>query len=137
MENWKFLLILILFLTQCKSTKTIQKEENQAAVLTNLAIEKLGTKYSIKENEEGSHVIVFKTHKRLQDLMGTVSFFIYEKSSQSSIFEDKLNAGSVNWVSDSEIIAVSRNLKEERDKGKTPTKVYYYNVNDKKKRIAK
>ncbi len=135
MKNWKFLLIVFLFSTQCKSHKAIQKEDNHTSLMKNLAVEKFGTKYSIKANEKGSHFIVHKTHKRIQDLMGTVSFFIYEKESQSSIFEDELNAGSVNWISDIEIIAISRNIKAERDKGKSPTKTYYYNVINKKKRI--
>lgn len=135
MKNCKILLILFLFSTQCKSSKTIQKEENKASLMKNLAMEKFGEKYSIRANEKDSHFIVYKTRKRIQDLMGNVSFFIYEKESQSSIFEDELNAGTVNWVSDIEIIAISRNLTEERDKGESPTKAYYYNVIDKKKRI--
>jgi len=37
-----------------------------------------------------------------------VHFFIYDKKTESIVFEDKLEAGTVDWHSDYEIVAISR-----------------------------
>lgn len=119
-------------LTNCKNSKSVQ-EQTQKESLENFALLHFnGKEYEVKENKEGDYAIVYRKDKKLDELMASVVFFIFEESTQSAIFQDKLNAGSVEWLSDTEIIAIARNVKVE---GNTVPKItYYYDVLKKQKR---
>lgn len=122
--------ILFLLLISCSSVKSIETDSREReSKMEKLAQSQFQEKYTIKKNETGSHSIVFKKYKKLEDLFATVKFFIFEEESQSIIFQDELNAGSVSWQSDFKVIAISRNLKTNTEKKLTST--YYYNVKTK------
>lgn len=122
--------ILILFLANCAEVKPIEVQ-SEGAKMENLALSQFGENYATKKNKTGSHFIVFKKYKKLEDLFATVKFFIFEEDSQSIIFQDELNAGSVSWHSNFKIIAISRNLKTDEDKNQQSTSTYYYDVKSK------
>ena len=124
--------LLFLLLTNCSNVKLIEAPKEQS-LMDDLAISHFGEKYAVKKNKSGSYIIVFKKYKKIEDLFATVKFFIFEVKTQSIIFQDELNAGSVKWYSDSKIIAISRNLQTEGDKNQKSTITYYYDVKKKKK----
>jgi len=126
--------MLLIFFTNCTGVKSIEGHD-EGAKMEDLAHSHFGENYATKKNETGSHFIVFKKYKKLEDLLATVKFFIFEEDSQSIIFQDVLNAGSISWHSDFKIIAISRNMKS--DANKKPTFTYYYDVNKKTKTIIK
>ena len=128
--------VLLIFLTECTSVKPIHEgKEARHSEMDNLAYANFGEKYAVKKNETGSHFIVFKKYKKLNDLFATVKFFIFEIESQSIIFKDELKDGGVSWTSDSQIIAVSRNLKTVTSTNNKPMSRYYYDVKTKIKKM--
>lgn len=118
---------MLLFLTNCSSVKSIETNSTESK-MQNLAQSHFGEKYATKKNETGSHFIVFKKSKKLEDLFATVEFFLFEEGSQSVIFRDTLKAGSVTWHSGFKIIAISRNLKTDVNNNRKSTSTYYYDV---------
>jgi len=133
MKNYLFP-ILLSFFSNCTSVKLIEGHDEESK-MENLAHSNFGEDYATKKNESGSHFIVFKKYKKLEDLFATVKFFIFEENSQSIIFQDELNAGSISWHSDFKIIAISRYMLT--DANKKPSITYYYDVNKKTKTITK
>jgi len=133
MKKYLFPILLLVF-TNCSSVKSIEGHDEESK-MENLAHSHFGENYATKKNESGSHFIVFKKYKKLEDLFATVNFFIFEEDSQSLIFQDELNAGSVSWQSDFIIIAISRYMITEANKKTSST--YYYDVNNKTKTKTK
>ena len=125
-----FLPLLVFVFTNCGSVKSTQ-EVDEAPSMEDVALSRFGDKYASIENESGSHTIVFKKYKKMEDLFATVKFFVFEENSQSVIFQDELNAGSVSWYSDFEIIGTSRSSKT--DQNQESTTIYYYDVIKRKK----
>jgi len=95
MKNYLFQ-ILLLFFSNCISLKSIEGHGEEIQ-MENLAYSQFGEDYVTRKNESGSHIIVFKKYKKLEDLFATVKFFIFEEDSQSIIFQDELNAGKISW----------------------------------------
>lgn len=135
MKNYLVLASVFLFIN-CASIQIYEKE-NHIEIVDELAIEALGEEYATRENDRGSHFLVFKESTNLNDLMGVVAFFIYDKSSQNIIFQDELEAGSVSWASDVEIIAIARNRHKVMQVGEPLIKTYYYDVLEKRKKEDK
>ena len=123
---------LCLLLLNCTGIKPIEVHETTTA-MDNLALTHFGEKYATKDNKTGSHVIVFKKYKELEDLFATVKYFIFEKSSQSLLYQDELKGGSVAWHSEFKIIATSRTMKAELTENQESTSIYYYDVKQRKK----
>lgn len=119
-------------LTSCASVESIEDGEKTTS-MESYARSEYGENYATLENKTESHIIVFKKYKDLADLFPTVKFFIYEKESESVIFQDELNAGSINWHSDFKVIATSRNIKSDDGNGQEARSVYYYDVLERKK----
>ena len=129
----KYLLpFLVVVLASCASVEPVENKD-EVSSMENYALSEYGEKYATLENKSGSHTIVFKKYKDLKDLFPTVKFFVFEKSSQSVVFQDELNAGSIGWHSDFKIIATARNLKSEDNENREPRSVYYYDVLEQKK----
>jgi len=63
-----------------------------------------------------------------------VHFFIYDKKTESIVFEDKLEAGTVDWHSDYEIVAIYR-VKNAND-GTRTIRECYYDVQKREKRAV-
>lgn len=117
-----FLLIMFLSLFSCISTPTGNKDFTKEKIDA-IAIKYLGKNYFIKENSSKSFSIAITKHKNLIDLFPDVHFIVIKNSSREVILEDKLKQGSVNWYSDTNIIAIDR----DKDKDSVVTK-YYYDV---------
>ena len=71
---------------------------------------------------------------RASSLNHDVHFFIYDKKTESIVFEDKLEAGTVDWHSDYEIVAISR-VKNAND-GTRTIRECYYDVQKREKRAV-
>jgi hypothetical protein len=99
-----------------------------------LVADQFGTDYGTKENKKKDYTIVFQQDKKLEDLISNVHFFIYDKKTESIVFEDKLEAGTVDWHSDYEIVAISR-VKNAND-GTRTIREYYYDVQKREKRAV-
>lgn len=105
----KYLLLLpsmLLFLSfnACKSSKTQAVDESPQATLQKLATEKFGTAAKIDFNKPKSYVLVTNNGKVDKNSgLSSVSFFVYEISSGTVIFEDFINQGSVKWVNTDQI----------------------------------
>lgn len=123
---------LVAVLTSCASVEPVDNKD-EVSSMENYALSEYGDNYATLENRTGSHTIVFKKYKKLKDLFPTVKFFIYEEESKSVIFQDELNAGSVKWHSDFEVIATARNLTSDENESQEPRSVYYYDVLEQKK----
>ncbi len=124
-----FLCLLVL---NCTGTRPIESHDT-TVTMDSLALTHFGEKYATKDNKTGSHIIVFKKYKELEDLFATVKFFIFEKSSQSILYQDELKGGSVAWYSEFKIIATSRTMKTEMTENQQSTSIYYYDVKQQKK----
>ncbi len=132
---YKYVLpILFLWLTNCTTITPIQ-EKSIAITFEKIANAKYGKGYATLENISATYVIVYKKHKKLEELMATVNFFIYEKKTSAVIFEDELNAGSVKWINDYEVRIISRNQGSNTEL--SPTIIYYFDVLKKEKRFSK
>ena len=126
-----YLLTFVLTLN-CSSTK-FNKQEIDSKI-EQLAISHFGKKYASKENSTGRYMLVWRKYKKMEEMMGTVDYFIFDKKTQKIIFEDHLNAGTVKWSSDYEIIAIARNIHTEQN-SYIPKLSYIFNVIEGKKRV--
>ena len=75
MKNYLFP-ILLSFFSNCISVKSIEGHDEETR-MENLAHSNFGEDYATKKNESGSHFIVFKKYKKLEDLFATVNFFYF------------------------------------------------------------
>jgi len=112
------------------------QELKESKSLEEVAKEKFGDNYGVKTNESNSYSLVYKNYKKYGDLFSDIHYFIYANHEHLVIFEDILKAGSIEWISDDEIVAVSRNIPNEDAPG-THRRVYYYNVSTKQMRLDK
>lgn len=131
---YKYIFFLsIVFISSCVSQKNNEVEEvKEDLILKEIIKSKFGNSYAIIDNNSKDYTIVLTKHKQLYDLIASIKFFVYEKESKTIIFEDELNAGSINWKSDYEIIATARNITLENGEY-IPKQVYLYNVRKKEK----
>jgi len=127
------LLFLSLVLLSCASSKISGKRALEQSI-EKLAKKEFGEKYELKTNDKKTHTIVLKNYKKLTDLFPSVHFFVIEHKTGVVIFKDQLNAGSVYWHSDYELVAISRNIKKE-NKDAPNRLIYYYDVNTKQKSL--
>jgi hypothetical protein len=112
------------------------QELNERKSLEEVAEEKFGDSYGIKTNESDSYSLVYKNYKKYGALFSDIHYFIYFHQEQLIIFEDKLKEGSLDWISDDEIVAITRNITNEFDSG-THRRVYYYNVSTRQMTLKK
>ncbi len=133
----KYLFFIISFglLMSCSNMQDIQKSEN---IITNpdeivkeIAIQKLGTSYAVKPNANKDFSLVFHNLKKKMDMIiPDVQFFVYDNKKQKIILEDYLQVGTVDWISDNEIMVIKR-LKQ-KDGTYKPLS-YKFNVQTQKK----
>jgi hypothetical protein len=131
--------LLILFLGACQTMKSDSaslplNNPSERSKIDVLVADQFGTDYGTKENKKKDYTIVFQQDKKLEDLISNVHFFIYDKKTESIVFEDKLEAGTVDWHSDYEIVAISR-VKNAND-GTRTIREYYYDVQKREKRAV-
>jgi len=141
MSKYCLLVFFGVFLLSCSLDKSHSKggasqELNESKSLEEIAEEKFGDNYGVKTNESNSYSLVYKNYKKYEDLFSDVHYFIYEHQEHLVIFEDTLKAGSIEWISNDEIVAIARNIPNENDSG-THRRVYYYNVSTKQRRLDK
>jgi hypothetical protein len=130
-----FLLVLVFFVVACSSVQKAQRRP-KVTQIEHLALEQFGYNYYTKANDSGSHILVFKKYKKMEDLMATIRFFIYDLETNSIIFQDDLKAGTVKWYSGFEVIAIARNLPIDSQEAPIVHR-YYFNVLTKQKTIIK
>ena len=133
MKTIAFLMLFLTILTNCVGLKPTPTKPTFSSV-KKLALLYFGENHAALENNAKTHVIVLKKYKKFEDLLSSVKFFIYDKKSQTIVFEDTLGSGTVKWFSDTEIIAIARNIKKKSGIGRIPKKVYYFDVLTAKKR---
>lgn len=131
--------LLILFFGACQTMKSDSaslplNNPSERSKIDVLVADQFGTDYGTKENKKKDYTIVFQQDKKLEDLISNVHFFIYDKKTESIVFEDKLEAGTVDWHSDYEIVAISR-VKNAND-GTRTIREYYYDVQKREKRAV-
>lgn len=129
-----FLFIISFSLISCVAIKPTQEQANQDT-FKYLAQSQFGENYATLKNSDASHLIVFRKYKKIEDLMASVKFFIYEIESESIIFQDELSSGTVKWSSKDEVIAISRNQNNDPNKKQPSTSIYYYNVRSNVKKM--
>lgn len=124
----------LLLVIGCHSTKSIPTTSEETPAQKAVA-SPFGPEYAIRENKNGTYILAYRKHKKLEDLFATLEFSIYDKQTQTVIFNDELKAGSVAWYSEFEIVAKARNLKSDST-NQTYNVTYYYDVQKRIKRIA-
>lgn len=124
----------LLFVIACHSTKSIPTATEGTPAQKAVA-SPFGPDYAIRENKNGAYILAYRKHKKLEDLFATVEFSIYDKQTQTVIFNDELKAGSVAWYSEFEIVAKARNLKSDSS-NQNYNLTYFYDVQKRTKRIA-
>jgi len=127
------LLFLSLVLLSCTSFKISEKRALEQSI-EKFAKKEFGEKYELKSNDKNTHTIILKNYKKLTDLFPSVHFFIVEHKTNTIIFKDQLNAGTVYWNSNYEVVAISRNINTENSND-TKRLMYYYNVRTKQKSL--
>ena len=130
-------LFLVVLLVSCQTIKPTQlpsaEDHHDRSKLEALATEQFGMNYATKDNKKNDYVIVFQRSKKIEDLISDVQFFIFDKKAGVKLYQDKLEAGTVDWYSDYEVVAISR-IKNGSD-GTRTIHQYYYDV-QKQEKIA-
>lgn len=136
MRSFGIYAFLCVILISCKSIKTSLRQPVKPAV-EDAKQKEFQLTFSNKENEDGSYILYYRNHKKIEDLFPSVEFFIYEKQSSNIVYRDTLKAGSVKWYSAFEIIAVERNIKVESSNKPLAPITYLYHVGSNHKQLLK
>lgn len=129
----KYFLIIMgfMFLASCQKHKT--KAEVAQQKIETLAKKKYQEKYVVKLNESKDYALVLKKRKINNNPFPTVSFSIYEVSTQKLLHEDTVPGGRIKWQSNN-VIEVSSMVGRPRDMhGNKKKPLYLYNVKTTKK----
>lgn len=123
------LLIILMWNISCGSSSYDQKKTNvvdkdYSKLLDDIVKTKWGKSYATKENKKRTYVIVSRKTKTFNNLFPDIDFFVFDYEKQVIIWEDHLEQGSLSWVSENTIIAVSTHI-ESNVVNKTK---YHFNV---------
>ncbi|MCI5056842.1 MAG: hypothetical protein MRY83_12080 [Flavobacteriales bacterium] len=118
-------MILILF-----GCQNLGKSDYQES-LNSLAIERFKKNYEVIPNETNEYSLVFKRFKKMEELLSSVSYFVYDHKKKNVVIQDTLSSGSVKWHSSNEVIA---NFKDHSSTDKRSV-VYKYDVKTREKQI--
>jgi hypothetical protein len=125
--------LIILFIVGCTGTR-VGGHKSPSEGIDLVARDYFEGSYAVKTNESDTYSIVYKNYKKLTELLPDVHFIVVKHATNEVIFEDKLKAGNVNWYSDSELVAIARNLPVKT--ADDPNRLtYYFNVHTKRKTI--
>ncbi|MFA6978136.1 MAG: hypothetical protein WC209_02340 [Ignavibacteriaceae bacterium] len=101
------ILFLQLFLSSCVSlnfncdTQSSDNKIKQKLSINELAGEKYGDNFEIRENETKEFYLVLNRSKSATQT--GIKFFIYEKAEHAIIWEDQVRLGSVKWAASYEV----------------------------------
>ena len=101
-----FLIVALLLLPACASSSRPPASARAAENYKNLALAKYGEGVEFIFNESETHVLCLKQNKvKLSPALpqDPLRFFVYDLQNEKIVYEDSIEDGSVNWISNSEL----------------------------------
>jgi len=105
------MLLCFVFASSCGTNKNLDDYKSDQISIDNIAAEKFSTDHQQIPNKNYDYSLVYSQIRSFKTLAPTVEFFVYNHKTNQLILEDTLEAGSVRWISDYEIIAQTRGSK--------------------------
>lgn len=99
-----YMVIIAFFVLSCGASKNNNTAQNGKDGYKELAVEKLGDNVTYTMNEDESFVLCVSEIKgTTQQPRNMLSYMVINMKDNSTVLEDKIDGGSVNWVNDTEL----------------------------------
>lgn len=128
-------MVSIVALLSC-GTGDVTKGEVQGEEYKSLAFQKYGQGADLIRNTSGTAVLCVKSSKPTQlQPQQQISFFVYDISTRTVLFEDNLPNGSVSWMDDvSVVVTVIPGTVKDDDKTPSARQGYIFDLRSRKTR---
>ncbi|MBI3578118.1 MAG: hypothetical protein HY276_06790 [Ignavibacteriales bacterium] len=135
-KNFFPLVIAIIMLISCSSTKTGSKNSTEEPVYKSVAAKKLGTGAVEYLFNASNTVVVCMKASKPTNLMPQhhIIFFVYDVAGDAILHEDEIANGDVTWNNDYQIkVTMIPGIIKDDDKAGTQPSGYMYDIRLKKK----
>lgn len=104
-QNSIYLMVFIIFLTACHTTKTDSQKSLTSQKYKAIAVEKYGNNIEYILNSPKTYVVCLKRNKPTPQIpQNQISFFIYDLDKEEIIFEDSSIDAKVEWKNDNQVL---------------------------------